>query len=68
MKNSEEWAHTLVELRFLDSVAGDALVALRNNKGGALATGPPEHFVSVHPRAIQQPRPDGAPLFDLMYR
>ena len=66
--NSEDWAHTLVELRFLDSVSGDALVALRNNKGGPLATGPPEHFVSVHPRAIQQQRLDGVLLFDVMYR
>lgn len=64
---SEEWSHTLVDLKFLDTVSGDAIIALRNNKGGPQLTGPPEHFVSVHPRAIQQRKYDGAMLFDLMY-
>lgn len=64
---SEEWTHTLVDVKFLDTVSGDVLVALRNNKGGPLRTGPPEHFVTVHPRSIQTKVYDGAPLFDLMY-
>jgi len=67
---SEEWTHTLVELKFLDTISGDTVVALRNNKGGPLSTGPPEHFVSVHPRAIQLqmlPSNRDVRLFDVMY-
>ena len=60
---SEEWTDTLVDLKFLDTVSGDAVVALRDNKGRSLKTGPLEQFVSVHPRKIQQdPR-----LYDLIY-
>jgi hypothetical protein len=51
---SEEWSDTLVDLKFLDTVSGDAVAALRDNKGRSLSTGPPEQFVSVHPRRIQQ--------------
>ena len=43
----------MVDLRFLDTVSGDAVVALRDNKGRSLETGPLEHFVTVHPRMIQ---------------
>ena len=61
-----------MELHFLDSISGDTLVALRNNKGGPLATGPPEHFVSVHPREIQrrvvgEEESSGVRLFDIAY-
>ena len=42
-------------------------MALRNNKGGSLATGPLEHFVSVHPRSIQQRTLDGAMIFDAFF-
>ena len=49
---SEEWTHTLVEVKFLDTISGDSLVALRNNKGGPLSIGPQEHFVLVHPRYV----------------
>ena len=51
---SEEWTSTLVDLKFLDTVTGDAVVALRDNKGRTLDTGPLEHFVSIHPRRIQE--------------
>lgn len=66
---SEEWTHTLVDLKFMDTVSGDVLVALRNNRGNSLSTGPLEHFVSVHPRAIQQKvlADTGATIFDLFY-
>lgn len=60
---SEEWMDTLVDLKFLDTVSGDAVVALRDNKGRSLQTGPLEQFVSVHPRRIQQ----DTSLYDLMY-
>lgn len=59
-----------MELKFLDTISGDSLVALRNNKGGPLSTGPSEHFVSLHPRAIQQqtlPSNRDVKLFDVMY-
>jgi len=65
--HSEEWSHTLVDVKFLDTVSGDSVVALRNNKGGPSSTGPPEHFVSIHPRAIQQRKLEGAMIFDLLY-
>jgi hypothetical protein len=42
-----------VDLKFLDTVGGDALVVLRDNKGRSLKSGPPEHFVSVHLRVAQ---------------
>lgn len=64
---SEEWTHTLVEVKFLDTTSGDTIVALRNNKGGPLSTGPSEHFVSVHPRSIQQKAYDGVAVFDILY-
>lgn len=51
---SEEWTGTLVDLKFVDTVSGDVVVVLRDNKGRTLETGPLEHFVSVHPRKIQQ--------------
>ena len=60
---SEEWTDTLVDLKFLDTVSGDAIVALRDNKGRSLQTGPLEQFVSVHPRRIQQ----DTRLYDLIY-
>lgn len=64
---SEEWTHTLVEVKFLDTISGDSLVALRNNKGGTLSTGPTEHFVSVHPRIIQTMAYEGASTYDMLY-
>ena len=60
---SEEWTDTLVDLKFLDTVSSDAIVALRDNKGRSLQTGPLEQFVSVHPRRIQQ----DTRLYDLIY-
>ena len=60
---SEEWSDTLVDLKFLDTVSGDAVAALRDNKGRSLQTGPPEQFVTVHPRRIQQ----DIALFDQAY-
>jgi hypothetical protein len=49
---SEDWTDTLVELKFTDTQYGDTLVAYRDNRGNSdtLAKGPPEQFVSVHPR------------------
>lgn len=60
---SEEWTDTLVDLKFLDTVSGDAVIALRDNKGRSLSTGPLEQFVTVHPRRIQQ----DTILFDRVY-
>jgi hypothetical protein len=59
-----------VDLKFVDTVSGDTIVALRNNRGGPLSTGPSEHFVTVHPRAIQQqsmPTNRDVRMFDVMY-
>jgi hypothetical protein len=39
---SEEWSDTLLDLKFLDTVLGDAVAALRDNKGRSLQTGPLE--------------------------
>jgi hypothetical protein len=60
---SEEWSDTLVDLQFLDTIAGDALVALRDNKGRSPKTGPPEQFVSVHDRVIQK----NPSTYDMMF-
>ncbi len=60
---SEEWSDTLVDIEFLDTVSADAVVALRDNKGRSLDTGPPEHFVTVHARKSQW----NTALFDLIY-
>lgn len=60
---SEEWTDTLVDLQFLDTWSGDAVAALRDNKGRSLETGPMEQFVSVHPRVIQQ----DTSLYDRIY-
>lgn len=67
---SEEWTHTLVDLKFLDTVSGNVLAALRNNRGGPASQGhPDEQFVTIHPRAIQQRTFDGSGnlLFSAMY-
>lgn len=50
---SEEWSSTLMDLQFADTIYGDTLVAMRDNKGRTLATGPLEQIISIHPRAIQ---------------
>lgn len=51
---SEEWTSTLVSLHFADTVTGDTLVALRDNRGRSLETGHVlEDIVSVHPRTVQ---------------
>jgi hypothetical protein len=52
-----------VDLKFTDTVSGDVVIALRDNKGRTLETGPVEQFVSVHPRRIQQ----DASAYDRMY-
>jgi hypothetical protein len=72
---SEEWSFTAVEISFLDTVSGDALVVMRNNNGRTLSSGPLEQFVTVHPRSIQQATIDAfegaqwgsAMIFDIMY-
>jgi hypothetical protein len=72
---SEEWSFTAVDVKFLDTVSGNTLVVMRNNKGRTLSSGPLEQFVTVHPRSIQEATIeafDGAQwgssmIFDIMY-
>lgn len=52
-----------MDLRFTDTVYGDAVVAYRDNRGRGPSTGPNDQFVSVHPRMIQS----STGLFDLKY-
>lgn len=51
--HSEDFSDTIVDVKFLDTIAGDALVVLRDNKGRSLKSGLPEQFVSVHSRVTQ---------------
>lgn len=51
---SEAWAGTVVDLKFLDSVTGDTLLAFRDARGTVGTDGQQgAQFISVHPRAIQ---------------
>lgn len=53
---SEEWSSTLIDLKFAETVTGDTLIALRDNRGRSIGvTGPvAEQFVTVHPRSVQK--------------
>jgi hypothetical protein len=52
--HSHEWSSTIVSIQFADTVSGDSLVALRDNRGKSLESGHVlEDIVSVHPRAAQ---------------
>lgn len=51
---SEEWSSTIISLHFADTVSGDTLVALRDNRGKSHDSGHVlEDIVSVHPRSVQ---------------
>jgi hypothetical protein len=51
---SDEWSSGIVSLHFADTVSGDTLIALRDNRGKSLESGHVlEDIVSVHPRVVQ---------------